>query len=29
MTTSYPPFLLDKGEYEPTRETTPAIPVRS
>jgi hypothetical protein len=26
MTTAYPPFLLDKGEREPTQETAPAIP---
>jgi Domain of unknown function (DUF4389) len=25
MTTSYPPFLLDKGEREPRHETAPAI----
>jgi hypothetical protein len=25
MTTAYPPFLLDKGEREPTRETAPAF----
>src|SRR5262249_52900397 len=29
MTTTYPPFLLDKGEHEPTRETAPAIPETS
>ena len=29
MTTAYPPFLLDKGEYEPTHETAPAIPQAS
>jgi hypothetical protein len=25
MTTAYPPFLLDKGEREPTYETAAAI----
>jgi ABC-type sugar transport system permease subunit len=25
MTTAYPPFLLDKGEREPTHETAPAV----
>jgi hypothetical protein len=25
MTTAYPPFVLDKGDREPTRETAPAI----
>jgi hypothetical protein len=25
MTTAYPPFLLDKGEREPTDVTAPAI----
>ncbi|HEX3267840.1 MAG TPA: DUF4389 domain-containing protein [Gaiellaceae bacterium] len=25
MTTAYPPFLLDKGEREPTSETAPAV----
>jgi hypothetical protein len=25
MTTTYPPFLLDKGEREPTHETAPTI----
>jgi hypothetical protein len=25
MTTAYPPFVLDKGEHEPPRETAPAI----
>jgi Domain of unknown function (DUF4389) len=25
MTTAYPPFLLDKGEHEPPRETGPAL----
>jgi hypothetical protein len=25
MTTAYPPFLLDKGECEPTHETAPAV----
>ena len=29
MTTAYPPFLLDKGEQEPTQETPPATPETS
>jgi uncharacterized protein DUF4389 len=29
MTTTYPPFLLDKGEREPAHETAPAIPKTS
>ena len=29
LTTAYPPFLLDKGEREPTHETAPPIPETS